>query len=214
MTGATTPADVVEDGTGNVLGTGNTLAVFYGSGTNFYFSTSPTDTSWTTPQTISTSENALVGINALENSTDPGAFWSSGAASPYTIRFGEVNMQSYNPTQISPSTVDTSTTKSATSSSGENKLFYDLGYWWDFFAVGNGIDYATSSDGLVWSAPTSVITSATYAGSCHGSDFSLYLSGNTVYWALSSGGAASKFRLQFRNRVIHREYNFRDNTPL
>ena len=192
VNGATAPADVAEDGTGNVLGTGNTLAVFYGSGTTMYYATSTTDTSWTR-QTVSTSENTLIGINTLENSTDPGAYWTSGAASPFTIRFAEVNTFAYNPTQIAPSTVDTSITQTATSSSGDDRLFFDLGLWWNFFAMGTGIDYATSSDGLVWSAATSVITSATYSGAATGSDFSVALSGNTVYWALSSGDSAASF---------------------
>ena len=157
-----------------------------------YYATSTTDTSWTR-QTVSTSENTLIGINTLENSTDPGAYWTSGAASPFTIRFAEVNTFAYNPTQIAPSTVDTSITQTATSSSGDDKLFFDLGLWWNFFAMGTGIDYATSSDGLVWSAATSVITSATYSGAATGSDFSVALSGNTVYWALSSGDSAASF---------------------
>lgn len=190
VTGATAPVDLFEYGTGNTLGTGNVLGAFFGSGTTVYNSSTTTDTSWPTADTVSTSETALIGLNSLENSTNPGVFWTSGAASPYTIRFAGANTQSYNPTQITPSTVDTSTTKTATSNSGENKLFYDLGYWWDFFSIGTGIDYATSSDGLVWSAATSVTTAA---GSTVGSDFSIAISGNTVYWALATADTADTF---------------------
>ncbi|MGA2876330.1 MAG: hypothetical protein ABSE82_12420, partial [Nitrososphaerales archaeon] len=190
VSGTAAPVSISEYGTGNALGTGNKLAVLYGTTTTIYFSNSSTDTSWSAKQTMTTSETSLLGITTLINGTQVGGIWSSAAASPFTIRFGQLNTQSFNPTLISPSTVDTSTTKTATSTSSENKLFYDLGLWWDFFSIGTGIDYATSSDGLVWSAPTSVITSATYTGAEYGSDFALDISGNTVYWALSSGGAS------------------------
>lgn len=193
------PVSLSEDGTGTSLSSTNYLVVFYGATTTIYLSTSTTDTSWTAKQTVSTSETSLLGISSpaweyIDSGVEVGAIWSSGSASPYTVRFGEVNIQSYNPTMISPSTVYTgSTTDTATSSTPENKLFYDLGLWWDFFAVGNGIDYSYSVDGLVWSSATSVITSATYSGAATGSDFSLDYSGSTVYWALSSGDSAATF---------------------
>lgn len=192
------PVSISEDGTGTSLSSSNYLVVFYGATTTVYLTTSTTDTSWTAKQTVSTSENSLLGISTpaweyIDGGVEVGAIWSSGSASPYTVRFGEVNIQSYNPTMLSPSTVSTSTTDTATSSPSENKLFYNLGLWWDFFAVGTGIDYATSVDGLVWSSPTSVITSATYSGAATGSDFSLDYSGNTVCWALSSGDSAATF---------------------
>ena len=193
VSGTAAPISISEDGSGSVLGTGNMLAVTYGSGTNVFFSNSTTDSVWSTRQTISTSENNVLGISSTYSGTQEGAIWTSGAASPFVIRFGEVNVILSNLNILNPSTVDTSTTNTATSSSVESKLFYDLGLWWDFFAVGNGIDFATSSDGLVWSAPTSVITSAAYSGAATGSDFSVDLSGNTVYWCLSSGGAAASF---------------------
>lgn len=180
VTGTAAPVSISEyyvaGNVANVLGTneGN-LAVFYGTGTNLYYSTSTTDTTWSARQTVSTSETNLLGLTTLINGTQVGGIWSSAAASPFTIRFGEVNTQPFNQQQISPSTVDTSTTKTATSNPVENKLFYDLGLWWDFFSIGTGIDYATSADGLTWSAPTSVITSATYTGAEYGSDFTCIL---------------------------------------
>ncbi len=193
------PVSLSEDGTGTSLSSTNYLVIIYGATTTIYLSTSTTDTSWTAKQTVSTSETSVLGISTpdweyVNGGAEVGAIWSSGSASPYTVRFGEVNIQSYNPTMLNPSTVYSgSTTDTATSSPSENKLFYDLGLWWDFFAVGTGIDYATSVDGLVWSSATSVITSATYSGAATGSDFSLDYSSSTVYWALSSGDSATTF---------------------
>jgi hypothetical protein len=191
VTGAAAPADIAEYGTGNTLGTNNKLQVFFGSGTTLYNASSTSDTAWPAPNTISTSETGLLGLNALDNSTLSGVFWTSGAASPYTIRFAEANTKSYNPTMISPSSAyTTTTTETATSSTSENKLIYDQGLWWDFFSTGAGIDYVTSADGLTWSAATSVSTAA---GDTLGSDFSLALSGNTVYWVLATSDTAASF---------------------
>ncbi|MGH2638049.1 MAG: hypothetical protein ACRDF4_01985, partial [Rhabdochlamydiaceae bacterium] len=191
VSGSAAPVSISEDGTGSVLGTGNSLAVIYGSGTNLYLSTSTTDISWSLGQTISTSESSLLGVSSTYSGTQEGAIWSTSAASPFTIRFGGVNTQAFNPNLIAPSTVSTSTTDTATSSTNQNKLFYDLGLWWDFFSTGSEIDYSTASDGFSWGAPTSLITSTT--GDTLGSDFSVTLSGDTAYWVLSSGDSNANF---------------------
>jgi hypothetical protein len=188
--GTSAPVSISEDGTGNTLGTGNSLAVTYGSGISIYFSTSMTDTSWSSREAISTSETTLFGISSTYSGTQEGAIWSSGSASPYVVRFAELNTQPYNPNQFSPSTVGTSTSPTATGISGEDKLVYDVGLWWDFYSTGAGVDYATSSDGLSWSAPISVTSST---GSTTGSDFAVALNGNTLSWVLSSGGSAASF---------------------
>jgi hypothetical protein len=190
VTGTSAPVSISEDGTGNTLGTGNSLAVTYGTGTSIYFSTSTTDTSWSSRQTISTTETSLFGISSTYSGSQEGAIWSSGSASPYTVRFVELNTQPYNPTLFAPSTVGTSTSSTATGISAEDKLVYDVGLWWDFYSTGSGIDYATSSDGLSWSTPTSVTTGT---GSTTGSDFADALNGNTLSWVLASGGSAASF---------------------
>jgi len=190
VSGTNAFASMSEDGTGNVLGSGDVLAVYYGSGSNLYFTTSPNDTGWNAVQTVSTSETTIFGLTTLINGTQAGGIFSSGTVSPYTIRFSEVNTQDYNPTQFAPSTVGTSTSPTATGVSSEDKLVYDVGLWWDFYSTGAGIDYATSSDGLTWSAPT-VVTAG--SGSTSGSDFAVALNGNTLSWVLSSGGAGARF---------------------
>lgn len=188
--GASAMVGLQEYGTGNSLGTGNDLVLYYGSGSNLYLSTSITDTTWTTRQIVSTTETTLTGLQTISNGTESGAFWMSGSAQPYTIRFALLNTDGYNPTQISPVTVSTSTTSTATANSPENKLFYASGLWWVFYSNGSGISYATSSDGLIWSSPTSMTS---VAGSGVGSDFSVIISGNTVYWVLSSGDTTNSF---------------------
>lgn len=192
--GPNAEAAVSENGQGNSLGAGNKLQVYFGSGTTLYNVSSASDTSWpASPQTVSTAETSLAGLNGIQNSTQSAAFWRSDLAPPFAVRFALANTNPYDPTLISPTTVGVSSTPTATSNTQESKLFYDLGLWWDFFATGSGISYATSADGLEWSSAKALITSATYSGAATGSDFTLDLSGNTVYWALSSGDSAATF---------------------
>jgi hypothetical protein len=97
------------------------------------------------------------------------------------------------PATTGPSTVGTSTTKQANAYSEDNKLIYAQGLWWSFYSSGStatGTVYRTSSNGVTWSAATSVVTGT---GSNLGYTFSLYSVGNTLYYALSNSQSSNSF---------------------
>ena len=70
-----------------------TLIVFYGSGVNVYSTSSVNfGTSWTSAQTISSTETSVTGINSAEDGI--GVLWTSGGSSPFNIRFAALPMLS------------------------------------------------------------------------------------------------------------------------
>ena len=93
-------------------------------------------------------------------------------------------------TSSSPVTVGTSTNQQANAYSNENKLLYAQGLWWLFYSSGSAIVCRTSANGLSWSAPVTVTTSAT---SSVGYTFSIWLSGTTIYYALSNNQVSGSF---------------------
>jgi hypothetical protein len=101
------------------------------------------------------------------------------------------------PTVTGPSTIDTSTTKQANAYSEENKLIYAQGLWWSFYSSGSttmGDEYRTSSNGVTWSPATSVITGT---GTNLGQTFTVYLSGTTIYYALSNSQSSNSFTWRY-----------------
>ncbi len=63
-----------------------TLLVFYGSGTTLYEESSTNyGVSWSSAQTVSSSETSITGITSAE--TSAGVLWTSGSSSPYNVRF-------------------------------------------------------------------------------------------------------------------------------
>lgn len=68
-----------------------TLMVFYGSGSNlFCISTQNLGSSFSSPQTISSSETSLTGLNSGYSA--PGISWSSGTFSPFNVRFASLGV--------------------------------------------------------------------------------------------------------------------------
>jgi hypothetical protein len=83
-------------------------------------------------------------------------------------------------------TVGTSSVGSATQYSFQRKLLYDQGLWWVFYSNGGSIDYRTSGDGSTWSSTSTLVSTS---GSGVGYAFSLWQSGNTLYFVLATDNA-------------------------
>jgi hypothetical protein len=207
---SSTPAETVIDNSGGGSqisisqdGGGNALSVTYGTGSNVYFLTGTTSggsVTWnsaSSKQTISSSENSIAGLTATYSGALVGAIWTSVSSNAYVVRFATANSGgAYNANQLTPSTVATSATQTATSSTYQDKLLYAQGLWWDFFSNGlsggsQAIVYSTSSDGIVWSATTTVTGTLGATSAGVGGDFDLSQMGNVVYWVLSNAGAVS-----------------------
>lgn len=90
----------------------------------------------------------------------------------------------------SANTVATSTSAYATSIDAQEKLLYARGLWWLFYSDGTHVDYTTSPDGSVWSSPI-VVTSS--SDSTKGYDFTVWLSGSTIYYVLAGSGSSASF---------------------
>ena len=116
ISGTAAPVSISEYGTGNTLGTGNKLAVFYGTITSVYFTKSSTETAWSTRQTVTTSEthSSASQLSSMEHKWE-----GSGAAplSPFTIRLRTVEHSAFQSNTDQSIYRDTSTTQTATSSS-------------------------------------------------------------------------------------------------
>ena len=79
---------------------------------------------------------------------------------------------------------------SATSYSFERKLVYSQSLWWAFFSDGTNMVLETSADGSIWSNATIISTSS---ATTSGYDFSIWQSGNTIYYVLADSGASNSF---------------------
>ena len=127
------------------------------------------------------------------------------AIANYGIYIGEPNgvqssstftwarMRAYPPSNVMPTTAFAALvipTGTATSNSAQNKLVYAQGLWWAFYSDGTNIAYETSPDGSVWSSPTTVSSST---DSTKGYDFSIWTSGNTIYYVLTGYGKSASF---------------------
>lgn len=99
------------------------------------------------------------------------------------------------------STVGRTNSLSATSPSSQTKLFFTDGLWWAFWGTQMPpsyqwvINYSTSPDGTTWTQQGNVTDSGPYTLS--GADFSLWVSGNTLYYVLSSGGTSNSFEYRY-----------------
>jgi len=63
-----------------------TLMVYYGSGANLYMLSSTNfGTTWSSIQTISSSETSVTGVTSAEGGN--AAIWTSGSSSPFNVRF-------------------------------------------------------------------------------------------------------------------------------
>jgi hypothetical protein len=89
----------------------------------------------------------------------------------------------------------------ATNPSSQTKLLFADGLWWVFWGASPApsyqyvIDYSTSPDGTTWTQQGNVTDAGSYTLS--GADFSLWVSGNTLYYVLSSGGASNSFEYRY-----------------
>ncbi|MFI5421461.1 MAG: hypothetical protein ACHQ1H_10890, partial [Nitrososphaerales archaeon] len=71
----------------------STSLIFYGAGTNLYYSYSTDQGAvWSSQQTISTTETSLTGI--ASSNTGGGILWTSGSSSPYNVRFAFISASS------------------------------------------------------------------------------------------------------------------------
>jgi len=70
-----------------------TLIVFYGAGSNLYMLSSLNfGTTWSSIQTISSSESSVAGVTSAEGGS--AALWTSGSSSPFNVRFVSVPLLS------------------------------------------------------------------------------------------------------------------------
>lgn len=67
-----------------------TLMVFYGSGTSVYEESSTNyGVTWSSAQTISSSETSVTGISSADASA--GVLWTAGSSSPFNVRFAALS---------------------------------------------------------------------------------------------------------------------------
>jgi len=78
------------------------------------------------------------------------------------------------------STVGTSTSNIATFYPFQRKSFYANGRFWTFYSDGTNIVYRTSTDGITWSAATTVRAATA------GTDFSVWFDGTYLHYAYAS----------------------------
>lgn len=163
-----------------------------------YTGTSATSfTSIVAPQLYSTTGgySGTVNENPISGSTNlyVGTIGGYDAVSIY-LNWGRARY--YPPAGVMPSvsfgslTSGSSGQGTGTSYSPQNKLVYSQGLWWAFYSDGTNIDYRTSPDGSVWSSATIVTSSI---DSTKGYDFTIWLSGSTIYYILSAYGQSASF---------------------
>jgi PKD repeat protein len=79
---------------------------------------------------------------------------------------------------VTPGTVDNSTSDMAVMTPSQRKLFYAAGRFWIFYTDGSDLVYKSSSDGLSWSA-----RSASLGASSSGQGTSIYFDGTYAHYA-------------------------------
>ena len=121
-----------------------------------------------------------------------GLLYMTKTASPYNIKFDALGLT---PPPPPPGIVGVTTQSRAVGGwySHQRNSFYANGRFWAFWGDGNGMVYATSTNGVNWTAPTTVKTGGL---SVDGSYFSIWFDGTWLYYAYSpmQSGCAIYFR--------------------
>ena len=99
---------------------------------------------------------------------------AKGRKATITFNIGVINAGETK--KIDPSTVGTSTLNDATLTPPQRKSFFAAGRFWAFHADGTNMVYATSTDGVSWSSPTTVQSST------RGFKFSIVFDGTYVHY--------------------------------
>ena len=137
--------------------------------------------------TITSSDNSLGAI------ANYGIYIGAASVSSGSSVVQWARMRSYPPNNVMPSTSFGAVSPPVGTANGysfQDKLEYSQGFWWIFYSDGTNIVYVSSPDGTTWTTPTTVTSSP---DATNGYDFSIWVSGTTIYYILTSKGVSSSF---------------------
>lgn len=95
---------------------------------------------------------------------------------------GQLGLQTASAADLSPVTVGTSTTSTATTSSDQRKTFYGASRFWVFYDNGTDLVYKSSLDGATWTLATVLV-----AGLTDSKNFSLWWDSTYIHFTYASG---------------------------
>ena len=114
-------------------------------------------------------------------------------ASKMQLSISAASFGSFPPSTTSNFNAATACSATATATTNQQKLFFAVGMWWDFFTCNSNFQYSTSFDGVTWEAETTI--PSLVSGYTAGAYFDMMLVGSsTIHIVIAKVGSA-RFQL-------------------